>query len=98
MNFIPSKGHILIKPKEITEAVKKVKTEDGREVNLLMSDHSKDLKIKAVNEGTVITSASDFYKTGEHLVYYPFSPNKINLEEVEHHIIHERDVMGEIKD
>ena len=59
-----------------------------------MGDHSVDLQIKAVNEGTVVVSSSKNYSVGQHLIYYPFSPNKVTIDEKNYHVIHERDVMG----
>lgn len=94
MNFKPTNQHILIFPEEITEVAKKITREDGVVVELLQGDRTRDLKIKAVNKGTVIRSSSEQYKEGQILVYYPYSPNKLDIEEKEYHVIHERDVMG----
>jgi co-chaperonin GroES (HSP10) len=98
MKFVPVAQHIMIKPEEITNTLKKVQTEGGREIEILMGDRSKDLAIKAVNKGKIVRSSSKLYKKGQVLVYYPFSPNKLDVEGIEHHIIHERDVMGIVED
>jgi len=92
--FKPVNLHILIKPEQITNTIKQVKTDDGRTVDLQIGDRSRELMIKAVNKGEVVESGSADYKIGQVLVYYPFSPNKINLDDKEFHVIHEKDVMG----
>lgn len=101
MNFVPVEGHILIRPAEITEVVKTITREDGKKVEILQSYHSADIAMKAVNKGTVIASSSKnpLYGVDKLLIYYPFSPNKIKLEEddKEYHVIHERDVMGYVE-
>lgn len=99
MNFIPKNGHILLVPEEIQSAVKTIKRDDGSTATILQGDRSKDLAMKAVNKGTVeaTSSVDPDYSIGSILVYYPFSPNKIVIEDKEYHVIHERDVMGYVK-
>ena len=92
--FKPVNLHILIKPEEITDTIRTVNTDSGKQVKLLIGDRSRELMIKAVNKGEVVESGSEAYKIGQVLVYYPFSPNKINLDDKEFHVIHEKDVMG----
>lgn len=99
MNFVPKAGHIFLEPEEIKDAVKSIKRDDGKMVTILQTDRSKDIAIKAVNKGIVraTSSADPDYQIGAILVYYPFSPNKITMDEKEYHVIHERDVMGYVK-
>ena len=99
MNFVPVNGHILIEPEEITNAAKVVKRDDGSTATILQGDRSKDLAKKAVNKGKVVATSSNDpnYVVGSNLVYYPFCPNKILMEDKEYDVIHERDVMGYVK-
>lgn len=92
--FFPKSGHIKILPKKVEEVAKTVERADGSKVQIVMTDRSRDEKIKAVNQGQVKASASNEYKEGDEVVYYPFSANKFLEDEIEYHIIHERDVMG----
>ena len=94
--FKPRNGHIMILPKVVEAVAKKVSRDDGSTAEIIMTDRTRDEKIKAVNQGTVNrTSSSDpNYQEGSELVYYPFSANKFIEDEVEYHIIHEKDVMG----
>lgn len=96
MKFIPTNLHILIKPEEINDTAKEVQVEGGGTKRIFLHERAVDLKIKAVNKGTVVESNSTLYENGQVLVYYPYSSNKILIEEgkPEYHVIHERDVMG----
>ena len=99
MKFIPKAGHILIFPEEINDAAKIVKRDDGTEIRILHHDRTKELAMKAVNKGAVVATSSidPDYSVGKTLVYYPYCPNKIVIDEKEYHVIHERDVMGYVK-
>ena len=96
MKFIPLFKHIKILPEQITNTVKMVERADGTKVPIVMGDRSKDEKMKAVNKGKIVESSSDLPHCGKDsvIIYYPFTACKVIEDEIEYHVIHERDVMG----
>ena len=91
MKFIPLFEHIKVEPDQVTNEAKKVGN-----TTIYMPDRSMDEKIKAINKGKIVESASKLphLEKGTVVVYYPFAANKIKENEIEYHVIHERDVMG----
>lgn len=96
--FTPDNDHILIEPEQITDVAKEIKGDDGVVRKIFMNDHTVDKIVAAVNKGRVMASSSKRYSIIDTiLVYYPFSANKIKIDEKDYHVIHERDVMGKVE-
>jgi len=96
MKFNPVSGHIRVLPEAISNTAKVVEMADGTKKEIFMGDRSKDEKVKAVHKGAIQETScqAPHLQVGKIIIYYPFSANKIIENEVEYHVIHERDVMG----